>query len=229
MDNINNTQAPEPKENNKLIIIIATAVIAALVALFVILGITFHWFGGGKSAEKATSANQAPTINVVDTKGEEGKTRKMNISVRDVKFGDSIKKVKKFEDKQDDTIANPSEASTKDGYTYLTYLFNPKKANFYGVKPAETQTGALLQYVFKDKKVFDIRIQLGNISKADRAKLKKALVKKYGKPTFSIKYSNKSYRDSWRTSAKKLKKQTMLSLNYSPNSGTIISYESFNR
>ena len=217
MDNINNTQTPEPKENNKLIIIIATAVIAALVALFVVLGITFHWFGGGKSAEKATSVNQAPTINVVGT------------SVRDVKFGDSIKKVKKFEDKQDDTVANPSEASTKDGYTYLTYLFNPKKANFYGVKPAETQTGALLQYVFKDKKVFDIRIQLGNISKSDRAKLKKALVKKYGKPTFSIKYSNKSYRDSWRTSAKKLKKQTMLSLNYSPNSGTIISYESFNR
>ena len=87
----------------------------------------------------------------------------------------------------------------------------------------------MLQYVFKDKKVFDIRIQLGAISDKDRAKLKKNIIKKYGKPTYSIKYSNDSTRDTWRTSAKKLDGQTILSLNYSPNSGTIIDYESFKR
>ena len=46
MDNINNTQAPEPKENNKKIIIIASIAIAVLVALFVILGLSLGWFVG---------------------------------------------------------------------------------------------------------------------------------------------------------------------------------------
>lgn len=229
MDNTNNTQVTEPKENNKKLIIISTIAIVVFVALFVVLGLfVFHWFGGNKTAEKATN-KQAATIAIVKTKGNEAASKKLKINVRDIKFGTSIKDIKKFEDKQNDTIANPSEASTKDGYTYLTYLFNPKKAKFYGVKPADSKTGALLQYVFKKKKVFDVRIQLGSISKEDRDKIEKTLIKKYGKPTYSIEYSNKATRMSWKTSAKSLDKQTLLTLNYSPNSGTIISYESFKR
>ena len=232
MDNINNTQPnnnAEPKENNKLLIIIASIAIAVFVALFVILGLfVFNWFGGKESAQKNTPG-QAATIKVVNTKGNEQDTRKIKINVRDVKFGTKIKQVKKYENKQKDTLSNPSQASTKDGYTYLTYNYDPKTAKFFGVKPADARTGALLQYVFKDKKVFDIRIQLGAISDKDRAKLKKNIIKKYSKPTYSIKYSNDSTRDTWRTSAKKLDGQTILSLNYSPNSGTIIDYESFKR
>ena len=226
MENTNNTQ---PKENNKLLIIIATAAIVVFVALFVVLGLfVFNWFGGNKSSQNASS-NQAPTIVIEETKGSEVKTKKLNINIRDIKFGTPIKKIKKYEKKQKDTLDNPSEASTKDGYTYLTYMYAPNKAKFFGVKPADSKTGALLQYVFKDKKVFDLRIQFGDISKKDRAKIKKDLVKKYGKPTYSIKYSNGSIRDSWKTSAKSVDKQTLLSLNYSPNSGTIVDYESFGR
>ena len=136
MDNINNTQAPEPKESNKKIIIIASIAIAVLVALFVILGLSLGWFGGKGSSNDGGKKGQIPaTINVVETKGSEGATKKVKIKVRDVKFGDKLKAVKAFEKKQEDTLATPSEASTKDGYTYLTYQFSPK-AEFFGIKPA---------------------------------------------------------------------------------------------
>ena len=226
MDNMNNTQ---PKENNKMIVIIASIAIAVFVAAFVVLGLfVFNWFGTNKSSKDANT-NQAPTIVIKQTKGSEAKTKKLDINIRDIKFGTSIKKIKKYEKKQKDTIDNPSEASTKDGYTYLTYMYKPGKAKFFGVEPSDAKTGALLQYVFKDKKVFDLRIQFGDISKKDRAKIEKNLIKKYGKPTYFIKYSNGSTRSNWKTSAKKLENQTILSLNYSPNSGTTVDYESFKR
>ncbi len=229
MDNINNTQAPEPKENNKKIIIIASIAIAVLVALFVILGVSLGWFGGKGASKDDSKKGQIPaTINIEETKGSEAKTKKIDISVRDVKFGDKIKKVKKFEKTQEDTLASPSQASTKDGYTYLTYTFSPK-AKFFGVKPTKAPSGALLQYVFKDKKLFDIRIQFGDLKKSEIDKLSKNLRDKYGKPTFTIKYSNDSWRDTWRTAAKNPDKQTILALNYSPQGGTVISYESVGR
>ena len=227
MDNINNTQTPEPKENNKKLVIIASIAIVVLIAAFVVVGISLGWFGGKKSDEKKTSA--VPTIKVVSTKGSEADSRKMKIKVRDVKFGDSLKSVKKFEKSQKDTQGNPSEASTKDGYTYLTYLFNDKKAEFFGVKPSLAASGALLQYVFKDKKLFDIRVQYGDLGEDDTKTLRKNLFKKYGKPTYSMKYSNDASKESWKTAAKNPNKQTILSLNYSPNSGIIIDYESMSR
>ena len=227
MDNINNTQEPEVKENNKKLIIISSIAIVALVAVFVILGLSLNWFGSKKDDTKATSA--VPVVKVVKTKGSDGDTRKMKISIRDVKFGDSLKKVKKFEKSQKDTQDNPSEATSKDGYTYLTYLFAPKKAKFFGVSPAPSNTGSLLQYVFKDKKLFDIRVQYGDIGSKDLAKIKDNITKKYGKPTYSIKYSNKSTKDNWRTANKEVSKQTILSLNYSPSSNVIVDYETLSR
>lgn len=229
MDNMNNVQEPKSKENNKMLIIVSSAILVVVVAIFVGLGFTFGWFGGSnkQSAEKKTSP--APTIKVVKTKGAEGKTTKVKISVRDVKFGDKIKEIKRFEKTQKDTLDNPTEASTKDGYTYLTYLFNTKNAEFYGVKPTDSTRGSLLQYVFYKKKLFDIRLQYGDISSKDRDKIQKNVNKKYGKPTYGVVYSNKSTRDMWRTYAKNPSKQTILSLNYSPNSGMIVDYESVTR
>ena len=123
MDNVNNTQAPEPKESNKKIIIISTVVIVALVAAFVIVGLSLGWFGN-KTAEKKNSGTIPPQISVLETKGSEDATKKIDISVRDVKFGDTIKKIKAFEKKQEDTMGHPSEATVKkDGITYLTYNF----------------------------------------------------------------------------------------------------------
>ena len=230
-NNMNNMQTPEPKKKNNsiLIPIIAGAVAVFLIAVVVILAIIF---GVKKdSAQNATSLKkgQIPaTIEVVKSNGSESKTTKAKISVRDVKFGDKIKSVKKFEKTQEDTLDNPSQASTKDGYTYLTYTYSTK-AKFFGVKPANPNAGSLLQYVFKDKKLFDIRIQLGDLKKADLKKVSKYLNKKYGKPTHSITYSNKSWQDSWRTYAKNPEKQTLLQLNYSPYGGTVVSYESVKR
>ncbi len=227
MDNVNNTQAPEPKESNKKIIIISTVVIVALVAAFVIVGLSLGWFGN-KTAEKKNSGQIPATISVVETKGSDSATKKVKIKVRDVKFGDKIKKVKAFEKTQEDTLDNPSEASTKDGYTYLTYTFSPK-AKFFGVKPADATKGSLLQYVFKKKRLFDMRIQLGDISKKDQQKVRDYLNNKYGKPTNYVKYSNDSWMEWWRTDNKNADKQTILHLNYSPNSGLIVSYESVGR
>lgn len=227
MDNMNNTQTQEPKENNKKLIIIASIAIVVLVAAFVIVGISLNWFGGKKASDK--QAKTAPTIKVLETKGSEAKTTKAKISVRDVKFGEKLKDVKKFEDGQKDTLKTPSEAKTKDGYTYLTYQFDPEKAEFYGVKTAPSTSGSLLQYVFYKKKLFDIRVQYGDIGSKDKAKAKKNIISKYGKPTFSITYSNDSTKDSWRTDAKTPDKQTVFSFNYSPNSGVIIDHMSASR
>ena len=192
MDNMNNVQPTEPKENNKKIVIVSAIAIAALVAVFVIVGVSLGWFGGSKKQSAENNKGTAPTIKIIETKGSEGKTTKVKISVRDVKFGDKIKEVKKFEKKQKDTINSPTEAKTKDGYTYLTYQFDTKNAKYYGVKPAESTRGSLLQYVFYKKKLFDIRLQYGDISSKDRAKLKKNIIKQYGKPTFASAYSNKN-------------------------------------
>ena len=228
MDNVNNTQAPEPKESNKKIIIISTVVIVALVAAFVIVGLSLGWFGN-KTAEKKNSGTIPPQISVLETKGSEDATKKIDISVRDVKFGDTIKKIKAFEKKQEDTMGHPSEATVKkDGITYLTYTFSPK-AKFYGVKPGDATKGALLQYVFKNKRLFDMHIQFGDISKKDQKKVRAALKKKYGKPTFYEKKTGNIWRELWRTANKDVDKQTNLRLSYSPASGLIVSYESIGR
>ena len=83
--------------------------------------------------------------------------------------------------------------------------------------------------ILLSKKLFDIRIQFGDLKKSEIDKLSKNLRDKYGKPTFTIKYSNDSWRDTWRTAAKNPDKQTILALNYSPQGGTVISYESVGR
>ncbi len=222
----NNTQTPEVKDNNKKLVIIASVVIVALIAIFVIAGFSLNWFGGSskKDGDKPTVA----AIKVVKTNGSDTATTKTKIKIRKPKFGDSVKKVKKYEKKQKDTKKPSSDASSSDGYTYVTYQYTPK-AEFYGVKPADASTGSLLQYVFKDKKLFDVRIQFGKISDSDRTKLLNTLTKKFGKPTYSLKYSDGSTRDTWRTAATKKDAETVLALNYSPNSGVIISYETLKR
>lgn len=227
MDNINNTQAPEPKESNKKLIIISTIAIVVLVAAFVVVGLSLGWFGK-KDTSKNGVDKTAPTISVVESKGSDAATKKIKIKVRDVKFGDKLKEVKAFEKTQKDTLDNPSQATTKDGYTYMTYTFSPK-AEFFGVKTADSTKGSLLQYVFKKKRLFDIRIQFGDISKKDQKKVRKYLNKKYGKPTNYVKYSNDSWMEWWKTENKDPDKQTLLTLNYSPNSGLIVSYESIGR
>lgn len=230
MDN-KNIQNPEPKENNKPIIVIASIAIVLLVGVFVLLGLSFGWFNGKKSDSAKTTTVQpgqiAPNIKVLETKGSEDATKKIKISVRDVKFGDTIKKVKAFEKTQEDTLNHPSEAKVKkDGITYLTYIFSPK-AEFYGVKPGKQ--GALLQYVFKDKRLFDMHVQFGDISKKDQKKIRTALKNKYGKPTFYEKKEGDIWRELWRSSNKDINKQTNLRLSYSPASGMIVSYESIGR
>lgn len=235
MENIN-TQKPEGKKNNTMIIIIVTCVVAALIAAFIIIsassGCSSKKDGKGNGKEKATSTVKSgqmrKNIDIVKHTGSDSATKKLDISIRDVSFGDKVKKVKAFEKNQKDTVNSPSEATTKDGYTYLTYTLTPD-AKFFGVKPADSSKGSLLQYVFKKKKLFDIRIQFGDISKKDQDKVRKALKDKYGSTTSYVEYDNDSFRDTWRSSAKNPDKETILSYNYSPQSGVVVAYESVGR
>ena len=176
MEENKNTQVPEKKESNLKLIIIASAALVALVAVFVILGFTFNWFGTKKDGSKETTT--PPPVSIVSSKGDEVKTKNIKVSLRDVPFGASIKKVKKYEKGQPDTQNNPSPAKSNDGYAYLTYTYTPK-AKFFTVKPGTIQDGSLLQYVFKDNKLFDVRMQFGSLSDKEKAAIKKELIKKY--------------------------------------------------
>ena len=46
------------------------------------------------------------------------------INFRNISFASSMDEIKALESKSDDTLDNPDDSSSVDGYTYLTYSFN---------------------------------------------------------------------------------------------------------
>ncbi len=217
----------EVKNNNskKTTAIVVGIVIAAIVAILIVLAIAFNWFG--KKDGNQTQTTPAPVI-VTEFSGTGNDYKDIKIKIRDIKLGSSIKEVKKFEDKQKDTAGNPTEANSADNYTYLNYQLTPD-ATVFGIKPTTKNSLAFVQHSFYKKKLFSTRYQLGKLSKKDEKKVLKALKKKYGKPTYSSKYSNNGYKYLWKTKSKKQKTGYALTMIYDPTSGVSVTYESEKR
>lgn len=191
------------KKSNKAIdknlLYIGVFTIIIIVVIVAVLAIN----SSNNNNSKNTGANNAQAttgLSVVAENGDKNKTIDTSITVRKINFSKNLKKVKSFEAKQKDTLANPTVATSEDGYTYLSYKFNPKKpATFFGTQVAASDPASMLTYVFKDNNLIEVRIQYGNIGVAGYNSIVASNNSTYGNATYSRTYSNETQQAWWKT------------------------------
>ena len=130
--------------------------------------------------------------------------------------------IKALESKSDDTLDNPDDSSSVDGYTYLTYSFNGKNdPTAFGTVANVSDASASLVYVFKDNKLIEVRWQYGKLDASAYDSIIADASSQFGPATYSREYSN-GYKESWwRT------KDVLISFLYQ-DSGISIYYKTFN-
>ena len=212
-------------KNTKLIAIVSAVIVVLLIVIIAL-------FAGGKNSNDTTNngtgkanAQSVKPIKVIKENGSQDKVSKANLKVRKVKFGTKYKDVLKFEKKQDDTLDKYSEASSKDGYTYVSYKFNPKKTpKFWDVKPSADDTMSMLTYVFFNKRLIELRIQYGAVDANAINKAVAAATKEFGKTTYDREYDNGCLDYWWKT-----KKATLRIMKGDAKTNTLTAYFSQNR
>ena len=171
-------------------------IIAVIIVLIAKNGSDNDTSGTNTSGSKVT----AKPISVVTENGDQQATVKTSIDVRNIKFSQSINKVKKYEAKQKDTSDDPSIAESTDGYTYLSYKFNADaNPEFFGTKVSNADASAMLVYVFYNQKLIEVRFQFGNIDKKDYDNIVSYFTSSYGASTYSRSYSNGTEECWWKT------------------------------
>lgn len=185
---------------NAIYIAIITGVIVLAAIIFLVTR------GGSNSSNSANNGTTTPApISVVNEEGNQEETLKSKIAVRDIKFGKTIKQIKKSEKKMEDTLDNPSSATSEDGYTYLTYKFNPDAApSFFGTEVLASANTSMLVYVFYQDSLIEVRIQYGSIGNAAYENIVAYNNNEFGKATYSRSYSNGTKQSWWKTSDKHL-------------------------
>ncbi|MCR5737200.1 MAG: hypothetical protein K6G64_06095 [Eubacterium sp.] len=196
-------------DQNKLYIIIASAVILLLVVGFLIFSRS-----GDKTATTDGSnpaAVQTTALQLVNENGDFYATIKADVKpVRDIKLGTSLKKIQKMEKKNKDTDEGSiTDAQDGSGYSYLTYHFvngSGAAPQFFGgtVNPADPTSG--IMYVLKDKKLVEVRVLFGASTPENYDAIVGANTSSYGEPNLVRSYSNGTKTTFWRT------KDVMLSL-----------------
>lgn len=199
-ETIKTPETPTPNNKNAIYISIISAVIVIIALVFVLKGCGNGGNGTNPNHVKHEGTSPAP-ISVVNEEGNQNDTIKAKTAVRNIKFGQSINKVKKAEAKLKDTLDNPSQtASTEDGYIYLSYRFNPEDIpTFYGAEVSPTSSTAMLMYVFHNEKLIEVRIQYGAIGVNGYDQILAHNNNKFGKATYSRTYSNGSQQSWWKT------------------------------
>lgn len=105
--------------------------------------------------------------------------------------------IKALESKSDDTLDNPDDSSSVDGYTYLTYSFNGKNdPTAFGTVANVSDASASLVYVFKDNKLIEVRWQYGKLDASAYDSIIADASSQFGPATYSREYSN-GYKESW--------------------------------
>lgn len=185
----------------------STIYIAIITGIIVLVAVIFlATRGGSNGSGNSNNGTTTPApISVVNEEGNQEETIKAKIAVRDIKFGKTIKQVKKAEKKLEDTLDNPSAATSEDGYTYLTYKFNPETTpNFFGTDVLVTDNMAMLVYVFYQDSLIEVRIQYGSIGNAAYEHIVAYNNNEFGKATYSRSYSNGTKQSWWKTNNKHL-------------------------
>lgn len=196
---MNNTNSSNNKDKNIIYIGIFSLII--IIAVIIVLIAKNSGSDTNTSSTNATTVNSSvKPISVVSEKGAQQATVKKNINVRNVKFSQSINKVKKNEAKQKDTSNKPSIAESADGYTYLSYSFNTDATpEFFGTKVSNADASAMLVYVFYNEKLIEVRFQFGNIGETNYNNIVSNITSTYGASTYSRSYSNGTEECWWKT------------------------------
>lgn len=190
--------------NKKKSISKSTIYISIITGVIILIAIVFLSTKGGSNPESSSNNTNNTTtpvpISVVNEEGDQNETIQTKITIRDIKLGKTIKQVKKTEKKLDDTLDNPASATSEDGYTYLTYKFNPEATpNFFGADVIPTSNTSMLVYVFYLDELIEARIQYGAIGSDAYESIIAHNNKSFGNATYSRAYSNGTKQSWWKT------------------------------
>lgn len=188
----------ENKSSNK-----SSLYIAIITGLLILVAIIYFATRENSSSPVNNTNNSTTTpapLSIIDEEGNQDETIKADIAIRDIEFGRTIKQIKNMENKLEDTLDNPTSATSKDGYTYLTYMFNPEtKSNFFGADVLATDSSSMLVYVFYKDSLIEVRIQYGYIGFDAYNAIVAHNNNTYGKATYSRSYSNGTKQSWWKT------------------------------
>ncbi len=175
--------------NSRNKISLNTILIILVTVIFVCGAIGVKMLNTKKKDSGSSAINQnaatAPTKNIPDaTKGDVEAKIDSVITFRDIAFDMSIDDVKALEDKNEDTLADPTVSKSGDGYTYIYYLSNPEKPLSYNKINVGSENAPGLTYVFNNDSLEEVRLQFGLIDEATFNSLIGTLKASYGESTF---------------------------------------------
>lgn len=196
------TKNQNSKNNNNLlyIIVFSLLIIAAIIIVFIIKSNSNDTLNPNTNNQDDAVSATAGSISIVSESGAQDAVSKSKISnARDVKFSKSHTAVDKYENSQNDTLEGDySEAA--DGYSYLTYKFDTANvASFFGTSVSPSDINSLLQYVFYNDKLIEIRIQYGSLGENAYKTILSDITDQYGEATYSRTYSNDNQETWWKT------------------------------
>ena len=196
-----NRQNPSKSAIDKNLLYIGIFTIAIIIIVIAVLAIKPSSNSNTPVNAVGNNATQAATaLSIVNENGNQEAILDKSIKVRKIDFSKTVEEVKAFEAKQKDTLDNPSEAKSQDGYTYVTYRFNPENpATFFGTQVAAADSSSMLTYVFKNDALIEVRIQYGAIGSTAYDAIVASNNTTYGQATYSRSYNNGTKQSWWKT------------------------------
>lgn len=200
MSNPNSTTKNQNSKNHNTlyIIIFSLLIIAAILIVFLIKSNSKDTPKTNTQSESVSAT--AGSISIVSESGAQDAVINSKITnARDVKFSKSHTAVEKYEKSQNDTLEGDYSEAT-DGYSYLTYKFDTANvASFFGTSVSPSDVNSLLQYVFYNDKLIEIRIQYGSLGENAYNSIVSEITEQYGGATYSRTYSNDNKETWWKT------------------------------
>ena len=200
MSNPNSTTKNQNSKNHNTlyIIIFSLLIIAAILIVFLIKSNSKDTPKTNTQSESVSAT--AGSISIVSESGAQDAVINSKITnARDVKFSKSHTAVEKYEKSQNDTLEGDYSEAT-DGYSYLTYKFDTANvASFFGTSVSPSDVNSLLQYVFYNDKLIEIRIQYGSLGENAYNSIVSEITDQYGEATYYRTYSNDNKETWWKT------------------------------
>lgn len=200
-DNISTNNSNGNTSSNKHIAEIVTIALLAIVLIFFVVQCSRNKnessTSGTIAASSSYSGTTVPPVVVQNESGDQTEIADSEINFRNISFASSMDEIKALESKSDDTLDNPDDSSSADGYTYLTYSFNGKNdPTAFGTVANVSDASASLVYVFKNDKLIEVRWQYGKLDASAYDSIIADASSQFGPATYSREYSN-GYKESW--------------------------------